>query len=71
MSNPRPRITVITVTLNGVAVIEATLLSVLSQDYPDLEYVVVRLRSKISKCRVDVGQDKFMHVDRWPSSPAA
>ena len=36
-----PRITVITVTHNCVNEIEPTLLSVLGQDYPNLEYIVV------------------------------
>ena len=36
-----PRISVITVCLNAAPVIEATLRSVLAQDYPNLEYVVV------------------------------
>lgn len=37
----KPKVTVITVTYNCVNDIEATLLSVLSQDYPELEYIVV------------------------------
>jgi len=37
----RPRITVVTVCLNAAASIEATLRSVLAQDYPNLEYIVV------------------------------
>jgi GT2 family glycosyltransferase len=38
---PWPRITVVTVSLNHRAFLEQTLLSVLGQDYPDLEYIVV------------------------------
>jgi glycosyltransferase involved in cell wall biosynthesis len=40
-STTGPRITVITVCLNAAPVIEATLRSVLAQDYPNFEYVVV------------------------------
>lgn len=36
-----PRITIVTVTRNCVNDIESTLQSVLGQDYPDLEYIVV------------------------------
>jgi len=36
-----PRISVVTVCLNAAASIEATLRSVLAQDYPNLEYIVV------------------------------
>jgi glycosyltransferase involved in cell wall biosynthesis/SAM-dependent methyltransferase len=38
---PLPRITLVTPVLNGAAHIGETLRSVLSQDYPDLEYLVV------------------------------
>jgi glycosyltransferase involved in cell wall biosynthesis len=34
-------ISIITVIRNGVSTIEQTILSVLSQDYPDFEYVIV------------------------------
>jgi glycosyltransferase involved in cell wall biosynthesis len=37
----RPSITIVTVCLNAASSIEATLRSVLAQDYPNLEYVVV------------------------------
>jgi len=41
-ANPaRRRITVVTVVLNQVETIERTLSSVIEQDYPDLEYLVI------------------------------
>lgn len=36
-----PKVTVVTVVLNAVQVIERTLKSVIAQDYPNLEYIVV------------------------------
>lgn len=38
---PWPRITVVTVSFNHAAFLEETILSVLNQGYPDLEYIVV------------------------------
>src|SRR5258707_957655 len=36
-----PKVTVVTVVLNAVDVLDRTVRSVVDQDYPDLEYVVV------------------------------
>lgn len=36
-----PKVTVITVVLNAAPVVEKTLISVLAQDYPNLEYLVI------------------------------
>lgn len=41
MPKPEPTISVVTVCLDAASVIEATLRSVMSQDYPLMEYVVV------------------------------
>jgi len=38
---PWPRISIVTVSLNQAAFLEETMLSVLNQDYPDLQYIVV------------------------------
>ena len=38
---PWPRVTVITPSLNQARYVEESLLSVLNQNYPDLEYIVV------------------------------
>jgi len=39
--NPLPRITIVTPSFNQAAFIEETILSVLSQEYPSLEYIVM------------------------------
>ena len=41
MSNPQPKISVITVTYNCVALVERTMQNVLRQTYPNLEYIVI------------------------------
>ena len=41
MSNASPSITVITVCYNAASTLEQTLQSVLAQDYPDVEYIVI------------------------------
>lgn len=45
LENRLPKVTVLTIVLNAVDVIERTLKSVISQDYPNLEYIVVDGRS--------------------------
>lgn len=45
LENRLPKVTVITIVLNAVRVIERTLKSVIAQDYPNLEYIVVDGRS--------------------------
>ena len=37
----KPKISVITITFNSAATLEETILSVTSQDYPDLDYVII------------------------------
>lgn len=45
LENRLPKVTVIMIVLNAVRVIERTLKSVIAQDYPNLEYIVVDGRS--------------------------
>ncbi|MEO8003694.1 MAG: glycosyltransferase family 2 protein [Betaproteobacteria bacterium] len=60
-----PTVSVITVVLNAVAVIERTLQSVVSQDYPHLEYIVVDGGSTDGTEKL-IGQ--YSHrISRWVS----
>ncbi|MEL6603248.1 MAG: glycosyltransferase family 2 protein [Cyanobacteria bacterium J06614_10] len=47
-----PKVTVVTVVRNGQSVIEETILSVLDQDYPNIEYIVVDGDSKDDTCSI-------------------
>jgi glycosyltransferase involved in cell wall biosynthesis len=65
MSGPSPRISIVTPCLNGAAHLEAAMDSVLSQGYPDLEYVVVDGGSTDGS--VDIIQKHAAHLAGWVS----
>ena len=54
-----PKVTVITVVLNAAPVVERTLISVLAQDYPNLEYLVIDGQSKDGTLEII---EKYSHV---------
>lgn len=60
-----PKITVITVVFNGRQLIEATILSVVGQSYPNLEYIVIDGGSTDGTC--DVIKKYEAHIDYWCS----
>ena len=64
---PRPRITIVTPCLNAADYVEPTLDSVLSQGYPDLEYVVVDGGS--TDGTQDIIRRHEKHLARWVSEP--
>jgi len=65
MKKELPKITVITVVLNAASVIEKTLLSVLMQDYPNLEYLVIDGQS--ADGTLDIIKKYADGITRWIS----
>ena len=63
----RPLFTIVTVTFNAESCIERTMRSVLEQDYPDVEYIVVDGGSKDGT--ISVVQRYEKHITRWISEP--
>lgn len=61
------KITIVTVTYNCVNDIEATIQSVLSQDYPNLEYIIVDGAS--TDGTVDIIRQYDGEISRWISEP--
>ena len=60
-----PKVTIITVVLNAASVVERTLISVLAQDYPNLEYLVVDGQSTDGTLSII---EKYSHgITRWIS----
>lgn len=59
------RLTVVTVVYNGAAFIEATLLNVINQSYPNIEYIVVDGGS--TDGTVDIIRKYEQHIDYWIS----
>ena len=63
--NPLPRITIITPSLNQAAFLEQTINSVLDQDYPNLEYIVIDGGSTDGS--VEIIQRYANHLTYWVS----
>lgn len=63
----RPVFTIVTVSYNAVAVIEKTILSVIDQHYPELEYIIVDGGSKDGT--IDVVKKYEANISKWISEP--
>ena len=65
--NTLPKITVVTVTYNAEKCLEETILSVINQTYPNIEYIVIDGGSKDGT--VDIIKKYAEHIDYWVSEP--
>jgi len=64
---PWPKISIVTVSFNMVDYIEDTILSVISQEYPNLEYIVIDGGSKDGT--VDIIKKYEQWITYWISEP--
>ena len=63
----RPKISIVTITYNSEAIVEETIKSVISQDYPDLEYIIIDGGSKDNTLAVvDKYRDRIAKVVSEP-----
>lgn len=62
-----PKVTVVTVVINAENVIEKTIQSVIEQDYPNLEYIVVDGESQ-DRTKLII-QNYIHHIDKYISEP--
>ena len=63
----RPKISIVTITYNSEAIVEETIKSVISQDYPELEYIIIDGGSKDNTLAiVDKYRDKIAKVVSEP-----
>lgn len=63
----KPKISIVTITYNSEAIVEETIKSVISQDYPDLEYIIIDGGSKDNTLAVvDKYRDRIAKVVSEP-----
>lgn len=66
-NGPAPLITVITATFNAAKTLEKTILSVINQDYPNVEFIIVDGGSKDET--LDILRKFELAIDYWVSEP--
>ena len=64
---PAPLISIVTVTYNSARFLENTILSVLEQTYPNVEYIVVDGVSQ--DATLDIIRKYAGEIDKWNSEP--
>ena len=67
MNNISPKFSIITVTYNAEQWLERTILSVLSQSYPNIEYIIIDGKSKDKT--LDIIRQYESGITYWISEP--
>jgi glycosyltransferase involved in cell wall biosynthesis len=67
MQNNLPKVTVVTVTYNAEKYLEQTIKSVIGQDYPNIEYIIIDGAS--TDGTIDIIKQYEEHIDYWISEP--
>jgi glycosyltransferase involved in cell wall biosynthesis len=62
MNRKQPKVTIITVTLNSEATVERTIKSVINQDYPHVEYIIIDGKSTDST--LDIVRNYSEYIDK-------
>ena len=65
--NSYPKVSIITVVYNGIEFLEETIKSVISQTYPNIEYIIVDGGSKDGT--LDIIKKYEAHISKWISEP--
>jgi glycosyltransferase involved in cell wall biosynthesis len=67
MINSKPKISIVTACLNSIDYIEETIKSILNQNYPNLEYIIIDAGSKDETCEIIKKYEKYLAY--WVSEP--
>lgn len=67
MENKKPLISIITVVYNGAQFLEATIKSIINQDYENIEYIIIDGGS--TDGTIDIIRKYDAHISKWSSKP--